>query len=167
MREKAYRILTIRGPLNMTKISLNQLVTSSAVQLSHSVMSDSLRPHGVQRARLPCPSPTPGAGSNSCPSSLWCHPTILFSVGPFSCLQSFPALGSFPMSQLFASGGQSIGDSASVLAMYIQEWFPLGLTGLISLQSKGLATVFFSTTVWKHQFTGIQTSVRSNSHIHT
>ena len=106
-------------------------------QFSRSVVSNSLRPHGLQHARLPCLSPTPGACSNSCPSSQWCHPTISSSVIPFSfCLQSFPASGSFPMSQLFASGGQSIGASPSalVLPMNIQDWFPLGLTGLISLQ---------------------------------
>ena len=105
-------------------------------------MSDSLPPHGLQHARLPCSSPTPGAYSNSCPSSWWCHPTISSSVVPFSShLQSFLASGSFPMSQFFASGGQSIGVSASVsvLPMNIQDWFPLGLTGLISLQSKGLS----------------------------
>ena len=107
-----------------------------SVQFSCSVVSDSLRPHGLQRARLPCPSPTSRAYSNSCPSSWWCHPTISFSVIPFpSCLQSFPALGSFTMSQFFASGGQSTGvsASASVLPMNIQDWFPLGWTGWISL----------------------------------
>ena len=107
----------------------------------HSVVSDSLRPHGLQHARPPCPSPTPGADSNSCPASLWCHPTISSSVVPFSsCLQSFPVSGSFQMSQFFASGSQSTGVSAttSVLPMNIQGWFPLGLTGWISLQSKGL-----------------------------
>ena len=110
-------------------------------------MSNSLQPHGLLHARLPCPSPTPGACSNSCPSSRWCHPTISSSVVPFSsCLQSFPASGSFPRSQFFASGGQSIGASASVLPMTIQDWFPLGWTGLI-LQSKGLSRVFSSTTV--------------------
>ena len=102
-------------------------------------MSDSLRPHGLQHARLPCPSPTPTACSNSCPLSRWCHSTISSSVVPFSsCLQSFPASRSFPVSHFFASGGQTIGASASVLPMNIQDWFPLGLTGLISLQSKGL-----------------------------
>ena len=103
---------------------------------SCSVASESLEPHGLQHARLPCPSPPPGACSNSCPSSQWCHPAISSSVVPFSCLQSLPASGSFPMSQLFASGGQSIGASASVLPMNIQSWFPLGWTGLISLQSR-------------------------------
>ena len=136
----------------------------------HSVMSDSLRPHGLQHARLPCPSPTPRVCSNSCPSSQWCHPTISSSVVPFSsCLQSFPASGSFPISQFFTSDGQSIGASASasVLPMNIQDWFPLGWTGLISLQSKELSRVFSSTTVQKHQFFGTQVSLWSNSYIHT
>ena len=115
-----------------------------SVQFSRSVVSDSLWPHESQHTRLPCPSPTPGAYSNFCPSSWWCHPTISSSVDPFSShLQSFPASGSFPMSHLFASSHQSIGASASasVLPMNIQGWFPLGLTGLISLQSKGLSRV--------------------------
>ena len=126
--------------------------TFSFRQLSCSVMSDSLWPHGRQHTRLPCPSPTPRACSNPCPLSRWCHPTISSSVVPFSsCLQSFPAPGSFQMSQLFASGRQSIGVSAStsVLPMNIQDWFPLGLTGWISLQSKGLSRVFSNTTVQK------------------
>ena len=124
-------------------------------QFSCSVMSDSLGLHGLQHARLSCLSPTPGACSNLCPSSQWCHPTISSSVVPFSsCLQSFPASGSFPMSQLFTSGGQSIGASASVLPTNIQDWFPLGLTGLISLQSKGLSRVFSNTTVHKYQLFG-------------
>ena len=129
----------------------------SSVQFSHSVMSDSLRPHGLQHARPPCPSPTPGVNSNSCPLSQWCHPTISSSVVPFSCPQSFPASGSFPMSQFFTSGGQSIGvsASASVLPMNAQDWFPLGWTGWISLQSKGLSRVFSNTTVQKYQFFGI------------
>ena len=113
---------------------------------------------------------TPGFYSNPCPSSRWYHPTILSSVIPFSsCLQSFPASGSFPVSQFFASGGQSIGvsASASVFLMNIQDWFPLGWTGLISLQSKGLLRVFSNTTVQKHQFFGAQLSSESNSHIHT
>ena len=111
--------------------------------------------HGLQHARLPCPSPTPGAYSETYPSSRWCHPTISSSVIPFSsCLQSFPASGSFPMSQFFTSGGQSIGASASVsvLPMNTQDGFLLGLTGWISLQSKGLSRVFFNTTIQKHQF---------------
>src|SRR5574341_587059 len=133
-------------------------------------MSNSLRPHESQHARLPCPSPTPGVYSNSCPSSWGCHPTILSSIVPFSsCLQSFPALGSFQMSQFFASGGQSIGvsASASVLPMNIQDRFPLGWTGWISLLSKGLSRVFSNTTVQKHQFFGAQLSSQSNSDIHT
>ena len=132
-------------------------------------MPNSLRSHGMQHARPPCPSPTPWAYSNSCPLSRWCHPTISSSVVPFSHLQSFPTLGSFPMSQFFASGGQSIGDSASasVLPMNIQDWFPLGWTGWISLQSKGLSRVFSNTTVQKHQFFCAQLSSQSISHIHT
>ena len=121
-----------------------------------------LRPHGLQHARLPCPSPTLRTCSNSCPSSRWCHPTILSSVIPFSSgLQSFLASGSFPMSQFFTAGGQSIGvsTSTSVLPMNIQDWFPLGWTGWISLQSKGLSRVFSNTTVQKHQFFGAQLSL--------
>ena len=141
-----------------------------SVQFSCSVVSDSLWPHELQHSRLPNPSPTPRAYSNSCPSNWWCHPTISSFVVPFSsCLQSFPASGSFPMSQLFSSGGQSIGVSApaSVLPMNTQDWFPLGWTGWISLQSKGLLRVFSNTTVQKHQFFGAQLSSQSNSHIHT
>ena len=122
--------------------------------LSHSVMSDSLQPHRLQHSRPPCPSPTPGVYSNSCPLSWWCHPTISFSVIPFSsCLQSFPASESFQMSQFFESGGQSIGlsASASVLPMNIQGWFPLVRTGWISLQSKEVSRVFSNTTVQKYQ----------------
>ena len=128
----------------------------SSVQLSHSVVSDSLWPHRLLHARLPCPSPTPQARSNSYPSSQWCHPTTLSSIIPFSSyLQSFPASGSFQMSH-FASGGQSIGVSASVsaLPLNIQNWFPLGLTGWNSLLSKGLSRDFSNTTVQKHQFFG-------------
>ena len=142
----------------------------SSVQFSRSVMSNSLRPRGLQHTKLPCPSPTPRACSNSCPSSQWCHPTISSSFVPLpSCLQSFPASGSFPMSQFFASGGQTIGasTSASVLPMNIQDWFPLGLTGLISLQSKELSRVLFSTSVWKHQVFDAQPPLWSNSHIFT
>ena len=139
-----------------------------SVQFSHSVMSDSLRPHGLQHARLCCPLSTSGACSNLCPSSWWCHLTISSSVVPFfSCLQSFPAAGSFPMSQFFASGGQSIGASALVLPVNIQGWFPLGWTGSISLQPKGLSRVSSNTTVQKHQFFAPQLSLWSNSHIHT
>ena len=134
-----------------------------------SVMSDSLQPHELQHSRLPCPSPSPGACSNSCPLNRWWYPIISFSVVPLSsCLQSFPASGSFPMSWLFASGGRSIRASAlaSVLPMNIQYWFLVGLTDLI-LQSKGLSRVFSNATVWKHQFFGAQPSLWSNSHIHT
>ena len=117
-------------------------------------MSDSLQTHGLQHTRLPCPSLYPGDCSNSCPLSQWCHPTISSSVAPLSCLRSFPRSESLPVSQLFASGGQIIGVSASAPALTknIQGWFPLGLTGLISLLSMGLSRVFFSTTVWNHQF---------------
>ena len=135
---------------------------SEAIQFSCSVVSDSLQPHGLEHARPPCPSPTPGVHSNSCPSSGWCHPTISSSVVPFSsCPQSFPASGSFPMSRLFASGSQSFGvsASASVLPMNIQDWFPLGWTGWMSLQSKGLTRVFSNTTVQKHQFFSAQLSL--------
>ena len=128
-----------------------------SVQFSLSVVSPSLWPHGLQHTRPPCPSPTPRVYSNSCPLSQWCRPTISSSVSPFfSHLQSFPASGSFQMSQFFASGGQSIGvsASASVLPMNIQDWFPLGWTGWISLLSKGLSRAFSNTTVQKHQFFG-------------
>ena len=133
----------------------------TTLQFSHSVMSNSLWPHGLQHTRPPCTSPTPGVCSNSYPLNWWCHPIISSSVVPFfSCLQSFPASGSFLMSQLFTSDGQSIGvsASASVLPMNMQGWFPLGLTGLI-LQSKGLSRVFSSTIVQKHQFFGSQLSL--------
>ena len=139
---------------------LPRRVFRSSVQFSCSVMSDSLWPHGLYYARLPCPSPTTGVYSNSCPLSWWCHPAISSSFILFSSrLQSFPASGSFPMSQFFASGGQSIGvsASASVLPMNIQDWFSLGWIGWISLQSKGLSRVFSNTTVQKHQFFGPQT----------
>ena len=142
----------------------------SSVQFSHSVTSDSLRPHGLQHIRLFCPSPTPRVYSNSCPLSRWCHPTISSFVVPFfSCLQSFWASGSFQISQFFASGGQRTGASASasVLPVDIQGWFPLGWTGWISLQSKGLSRVFSSTTVQKYQFFCAQLSLWSNSHIQT
>ena len=141
-----------------------------SVQFSHSVVSDSLPPHGIQHARLPCPLSNPRACSNSHPSSWWCHPTISFSVTPFSsCLQSFPASGSFQMSQLFSLGGQSTGvlASTSVLPMNTQDWSPSKWTGWISLQSKGFSRVFFNTTVQKQQFFSTQLSSQSNSHIHT
>ena len=141
---------------------LSRSYNLTSVQFSCSVVSDSLQPHGLQHARLPCPSPTPRTCSNSCPSSRCCHPTISSSVVPFSfCLQSFPASGSLPMSQFFTSGGRSIGASASasVLPMNIQDWFPLGWTGWISLLSKGLSRIFSKTTVQKHQFFGAQLSL--------
>ena len=141
-----------------------------SVQFSHSVVSDSLQPHELQHARPPCPLSTPRVHPNSCALSWWCHLAISFSVVPFSsCSQSLPASGSFPMSQLFTWGGQSIGvsASASVLPMNTQDWYALGWTGWISLQSKGLSGVFSNTTVQKHQFFGTQLSSQSNSHIHT
>ena len=138
------------------------LLDRYSVQFSRSVISNSLRPHEPQHARPPCPSPTPGVYPNSCPLSWWCHP-IISSLGvPFSfCPESFPASGSFPMSQLFASGGQSTGVSAStsVLPMNTQDWFPLRWTGWISLQSKGLARVFSNTIVQKHQLFSTQLSL--------
>ena len=143
----------------------------ASVQFSRSVVSDSLRPHESQHARPPCPSPTPRVYSNSSPSSRWWHPAISSSVVPFSsCLQSLPASETFPMSQLFAWGGQSTGVSAlaSFLPKDTQDWSPLEWTGWISLQSKGLSRVFSNTTVQKHQFFGAQPSFsQSNSHIHT
>ena len=145
------------------------MVSLVSSQFSRSVVSNSLWPDGLQHVRLPCPSPTTELCSNSCPSSQWCHPTISSSVIVFSsCLQSFPATGSFPMSQFFTSGSQSIGVSASAsgLPMNIQDWFPLGWTGWISLQSKRLLIVFSSTVVQKHQFFSTQLSLQSKSHIH-
>ena len=142
----------------------------SSVQFSHSVMSDSLQPHELQHARPPCLSPSPGVCSNSCASSRWYHRAISSSVIPFSsCPPSLPASESFPMSQLFASGGQSTGVSAlaSFLPKNTQGWSPLEWTSWISLQSKGLSRVFSNTTVQKHQFFGTQLSSQSNSCIHT
>ena len=142
----------------------------SSVQFSCSVVSDSLWPHESQHARPPCPSPTPGVDSDSCPSSQWCHPAISSSVVPFSsCPQSLPTSESFPMSQLFAWGGQSTGVSAStsVLPMNTQGWSPLEWTGWISLQSMELSRVFSNTTVQKHQFFRAQLSSQSNFQIHT
>ena len=133
-----------------------------SVQFSCSVVSNSLQPHESQHTRPPCPSPTPGAYSNPCPSSRWCHPAISSSITPFSsCPQSLPASASFPMSQLFPWDGQSIGvsASASVLPMNTQDWSPLGWTRWISLQSKGLSRVVSNTTVQKHQFFGTQLSL--------
>ena len=143
---------------------------SKSVQFSRSVLSDSLRPHELQHARPPCPSPTPGVHSNSRPSSQWCHPAISSSVVPFSSgPQSLPASESFPMSQFFTRGGQSIGVSAlaSFLPKKSQGWSPSEWTGWISLQSKGLPRVFSNTTLQKHQFFSAQPSSQSNSHIHT
>ena len=140
-----------------------------SVQFSRSVVSDYLQPRESQQTRPPCPSPTPGVHSNSCPSSHWCHPAISSSVVPFSsCPQSLPASKSFPMSQLFSWSGQTIGvsDLASVFPMNTQDWSPLGWYGWISLQSKGLSRVF-NTTVKKHQFFSTHLSSQSNSHIHT
>ena len=157
--EKIVAIVRLR---NIFKIKYKSLpkeksasVIVTSVWFSHLVMSDSLWPHESQNARPPCPAPTPGVYSNSCPLSRWCHPAISSSVVPFSShIQSFPGSGSFPMSLLFALGGQTIGvwASPSVLPMNTQDLFPLGWTGWISLQSKGLSRVFTNTTVQKHQF---------------
>ena len=153
--------------LSLVFLITNILTSVSSVH-SLSRVFYSLGPHGLLHIRLLCPSSAPGTCSNSCPLSRWCHPTISSSVVPFlSCLQSFPASGYFLMSQCFASGGQSIGASASVLPVNIQDWYPWALTGLISLLSKGLSRVFSNTTVQKHQFFGAQLSLWSNSHIHT
>ena len=146
------------------------IILISSVQFSRSVMSDSLWPQELQHTRPPCPSPTPGVHPDSRPSSQWCHPAISSSVIPFSsCPQSLPASESFPISQLFAWSGQSIGVSASAsfLPMNTQDWSPLEWFGWISLQSKGLSRVFSNTTVQKHQFFSTQLSLQSNSHIHT
>ena len=146
------------------------MLTISSVQFSRSVVSDSLRPHESQQARPPCPSPTPRVHSDLRPLSRWCHPAISSSVVPLSsCPQSLPASESFPMSQLFAWGGQSIGISAlaSILPKKTQGWSPLEWTGWIPLQSKGLSRVFSNTTVQKHQFFCIKLSSQSNFHIHT
>ena len=151
-------------------IHLQLFATLWNVQFSSVAQScPTLRPHESQHARPPCPSPTPGVYSNSCPLSQWCHPAISSSVVPFFCPQSLPASVSFPMSQLFAWGDQSIwvSASASVPPMNTQDWSPLGWTGWISLQSKGLSRVFSNTAVQKHQFFGTQLSSQSNSHIHT
>ena len=154
----------------MSVVLYGESVQFSSVHFSRSVLSDSLRPHESQHVRPPCPSPTPGVHSNSCPSSWWCHPAISSSVVPFSsCPQSLPASESFPMSQLFAWGGQSTGVSAlaSFLPKKSQSWSPSEWTDWISLQSKGLSRVFSNTTVQKHQFFSAQPSSQSNSHIHT
>ena len=150
---------------------MNYIPGDWSVQFSSVAQScPTLRPHESQHARPPCPSPTPGVYSNSCPLSWWCHPAISSSVGPFSSWpQSLPTSGSFPMNQLFMWDGQSTGVSASatVLPMNTQDWSPLGWTGCISLQSKGLSRVSSNTTVQKHQFFGAQLSSPSNCHIHT
>ena len=154
----------------MKKIDFIMLYKNiTSVQFSHSVVSSSVQPHGLQHTRPLCPSPTPGVYPNSCPLSRWCHPTISSSIIPFSCPQSFPASGSFQMSHLFTSGGQNteVSASASVLSMNTQDWYPLGWTGWISLQSNGLSKVFSNATVQKHQFFSTQLSSQSNSHIHT
>ena len=155
--------------LRLCQLSSFLTIIISSVQFSHSVVSNSLQSYEPQHTRPPCSSPTPGVHSNPCPFSQWCHPTISCCDVPFSsCPQLFPASGSFQMSQLFASGGQSTGVSAStsVLQMNTQDWSPLGWTSWISLQSKGLSRVFSNTTVQKHQFFSAQLSLQSNSHIH-
>ena len=164
------RLKRLSSSSSCLKALSHKLDISLLLLFSHSVMSNSLWPHRLQHTRLPCPSPSPGACSNSCPSSHWCHPTISSSIVLFSsCLQSFPASGSFPLSQFFTSGGQSVGDwaSKSVLPMNIQVWFPLGLTALISLQFKGISRFISNATITKHQFYGTQLSLWSKSHIHT
>ena len=151
-------------------VSISLYSSISSVQFSRSVVSDSLWPHELQHARPPCPSPTPGVHSNSCPSSQWCHPAISSSVVPFSpCPPIPPSIRVFPMSHLFAWGGQSTGASAlaSVLPMNTQDWSPLEWISWISLQSKRHSRVFSNTTVQKHQFFGAQLSSESNFHIHT
>ena len=153
-----------------TVFGMQEALSHPSVQFSRSVVSDSLRPHESQHARPPCPSPSPGVYSNSCPSHRWCHPANSSSVVPFSsCPQSLPASEPFPMSQLFAWGGQSTGASALawVLPKKSQGWSPSEWTGWITLQSKGPSRVFSNTTVQKHQFFGAQLSSQCNSHIHT
>ena len=171
MLEDPRRISSQQGPWWFWKTqfyTFHYIIDS--VQFSYSVVSNSLRPHGTQHARPPCPSPIPRVYPNSCPLSQWCHPTISSSVIPLSsCPQSFPASGSFQMSQLFPSGGQRIGVSAStsVLPMNTEDWFPLRWTGWISLQSNGFSKVFSNTTVQKHQFFGTWLSLESNSPMNT
>ena len=159
-----------QGTNSITFLYIELLYSLPSVQFSHSVLSNSLQPCELQHSRPPCPSPTSGIHPNPHPLSRWCHPTISSSVIPFSsCPQSFPASGSFQMSELFISGGQSIRISAStsVLPKNTQDWSPLGWTGWISLQSKGLSRIFSNTTVQKHQFFCAQLSSQSNSHIYT
>ena len=169
--ETAYFVcLALAGEFFITSTTWETHTHYISVQSSSSVVSNSLQPHELQHTRPPCASPTPRVYSNSSPLVQWCHPTISSSIIPFSsCLQSFPASGSFQMSQLFASSSQSIGVSAaaSVLPMNSQDSSPLGWTGWISLQSKGLSRVFSNTKVQKHQFFSTQLSSQSNSHIHT
>jgi len=163
-----HRIL--QWPCILDIMNSSFFLASSSVQFSHSVVYNSLQLHEPEYARPPCSTPTPRVYPNPCPLSRWCHPTISSFVVPFcSCHQSFPASGSFQMTQLFPSGGQSIGVSAStsVLPMNTQDQSPLGWTGWISMQSKGLSRVFSNTTVQKHQFFSAQLSSQSNSHIHT
>jgi len=164
-----YIIYTMKYYSAIKRNGFESVLVRLLLSLSCSVMSDSLWPHGLQHTRLPSSSSSPRACSNSCPLSQWCHPTILPSVVLFSCLQSFSPSGSFLMKQFFASNDESIGASASasVLLMHIQDWFPVRLTALISLRSKGLSRVFSSTTAQKHHFFGIQPSLWSNRHIHT
>ena len=151
------RPIQFRTDIYQLFVALFYLLFVVVQSLSH------VRPHGLQHVRLPCPSPTPGACSNLCPLSWWCHPTISPSVVPFSsCPQSFPASGSFPLNWVLTSSGQSIGASASVLPMNIKGWFPLGHTDLISLQSKELLRVLSNTTVRKHQFFGAQHSLKGS-----
>ena len=163
-------LITMYEIQNVKYICIGYKIKIRSDQISRSVVSDSFRPHESQHARTPCPSPTPGVDSDLRPSSQWCHPAILSSVVPFSsCSQSLPASESFPMSQLFAWGGQSteVSASGSFLPKKSQGWSPSEWTGWISLQSKGFSRVFSNTTVQKHQFFGAQPSSQSNSHIHT
>ena len=156
-----------RKSLGMIQTNIRAKETQPSIQFSHSAVSNSFQSHGLQHTRHSWPSPTPGAYSNSCLLSQWCHPTISSSVILFSfCLQSFPASGSFQMSQFFGSSAQSIGvsTSTSVLPKNIEDWFPLKWTGWISLESKGLSRVFSNTTVQKHQILGTQLSLWSNSY---
>ena len=161
MKSYSVSLITRKMQIKNKTTMLHTYQNDDSVQFSCSVVSNTLRCHGLQHIRLPCLSPTPGAYSNSCPSSWWCRPTTSSSVVPFSHLQSFPASGSFLRCQFFTSGGQSIGASASTsgLPMNIQDWLPLELTGLISMQSKGLSRVFSKSTVHKCRFFGAQLSL--------
>ena len=163
------RIIQTKSPETVNRGKWNHLWSTFLVVVQSLLMSNSLWPHIPQQARLPCPSLSPRVCSNSCPLSQWYYLTISSCVSPLSsCLQPFPASGSFPMSQLFTSGGQSIGTSvsASVLQVTIQGWFPLGLTGSISFPSKGISQVFYSTTIQKNQFFGAQTPLWSITSLH-